>query len=84
MKEVAVVQGLQAEIVELQVALGFDCGGESCQVEAADLRINQLVRDADFDIGAEVIGIAFRHLRLCRLMRPALDEAQGFAAELVE
>ncbi len=84
MQEIAVVQRLQAEIVELQVALGFERGGKFCQIEAADFRIDQFVRDAGFHIGAEVIDIAIRHLRLRRLMRPVVDEAQGFAAELVE
>ena len=41
-QEIAIVEGLQAEIVELQVALRLQRGGEPCDVEAAEFGVDQL------------------------------------------
>jgi hypothetical protein len=48
-QEVAVVQGLQAEVVELQVALGLERGAQALQVELQQLFVQQLVVDTLLD-----------------------------------
>jgi hypothetical protein len=45
-QEVAVVQGLQAQVVELQVALGHQCGPQTLQVELQQPFVQQAVLDA--------------------------------------
>ena len=41
MQEIAVVQGLQAEVVELQVAFRLQRGGEPVEIEAGEFGIEQ-------------------------------------------
>ncbi len=63
-QEVAVVQRLQAEVVELQVALRPERRGELLQVEERELVIQQLRLDAVADELGEVLGVALGHRRL--------------------
>ena len=84
MQEIAVVQRLQAEKLELQVALRLQRRGEPRQVEAAELRIEQFGLDAGLDIGREILGIALGHLGLRRLLGDAMHEGQRLGAQLVE
>jgi len=58
-QEVAVVQGLQADVAELQVAVGDDGLGQLLQVELAQLFVEQLGVDAFGDVLREV-GDVFR------------------------
>ena len=51
-QEVAVVQGLQAEVVELQVALGLERRAQLLQVELQQLVVQQLGFDALLDEAA--------------------------------
>ncbi len=70
MQEVAVVQRLQAEVVELQVARRVERGAQLGQVELLQLLVQQLGLDATLDERGEVLGVARAHLFL-----------QHFAAE---
>jgi len=54
MQEVAVVQGLQADVAELQVAVGDDRLGQLLQVELAQFLVQQLGVDALGDVLREV------------------------------
>lgn len=83
-QEIAVVERLQAEIVELQIAFGLDRRGKAAQVETSDLRVQQIMLDAGRHISAEIIGMARGHLGLRRLIGLSVDEAQRLAAQLVE
>ena len=57
-QEVAVVEGLQAEVVELQVALGLERGAEAGEVVVEQLLVEQLGGDALLDELREVLGVA--------------------------
>ena len=67
-QEVAVEQRLQAEVVELQVALGLERLAEARQVELQQLVVEQLGVDAVLDELREVLGIARRHLAVQHLL----------------
>ncbi|MNS79252.1 hypothetical protein D3C72_1129010 [compost metagenome] len=56
-QEVAVVQGLQAQVVELVVALGLQGGAQAGQVVLQQLLVEQLVLDALLDELREVVGV---------------------------
>jgi hypothetical protein len=63
-QEVAVVQRLQAEVVELQVAAGVERGAQAGQIELQQLVVEQLGLDALLDELRKVVGVAHGHLRL--------------------
>ncbi|MPN33944.1 hypothetical protein SDC9_181436 [bioreactor metagenome] len=65
MQEVAVVQGLQAEVFELMVALGVECGSQTGDVVFSQARVEQAGLDAAVDGLREVAGIT--SLRVCHL-----------------
>ncbi len=67
-QEVAVVERLQAEVVELQVALGPERRAQARQVELQQLVVEQLGVDAAADELREVLGVARRHVGLQRLL----------------
>src|SRR5690606_10302942 len=58
MQEVAVVQGLQAQVIELKVAFGLQGGGQLGQIELGELFVEQAAFDAGFQKLREVLGIA--------------------------
>ena len=57
MQKVAVIEGLQAEVVKLQVALGLECRSQARQVELGQLIVEQLGRNAFFDEQRKGLGI---------------------------
>ena len=77
-QEVAVVQGLQAEVVELQVAAGVQRSTQAGQVELLQLLVQQLGLHTLLDELREVLGVARGHLALGDLA------AQDFAADGVQ
>ncbi len=77
MQEVPVEQGLQAEIVELHVALGLERGAQAGQIILLELLVQQLGLHALLDIAGEIFGVALRHLTLCHFF------AEDFAADRV-
>jgi hypothetical protein len=66
-QEVAVVQGLQAQVVELQVALGLQRGAQALQVELQQLLVQQLGLHALLDEAAGSSRRSARHLGLRHL-----------------
>jgi hypothetical protein len=72
-QEVAVVQGLQAQVVELQVALGLQRRAQAGQVELQQLLVQQFGLDALLDELREVLGIALGHLRLRTTSSPRIS-----------
>jgi hypothetical protein len=72
-QEVAVVERLQAEVAELQVAPGLQCFSETGQVEPGELRLEQLGADAALDEGREVGRVPRLHVRLARLLAEHLE-----------
>jgi hypothetical protein len=54
-QEVAVVQGLQADVAELQVAVGVDGFGQAGQVEFGQFGVQQFGRDTFGDVLREVV-----------------------------
>ena len=84
MQEIAIIEGLQAQILELLVALGLDGGGDALEVEAGQLRIDQLGVDAGAQVMGEIFGVAGGHVGVGRLIGAAGDEAECLAAQLVE
>ena len=77
-QEVAVVQRLQAQVVELQVALGLQGRAQAGQVELHQLLVQQLGLHALLDEGREVLGVLRGHVGLHGL------EAQHFLADGVQ
>jgi hypothetical protein len=61
-QEVAVVQGLQAQVVELQVAFGLERGAQLLQVVLQQLLVQQFVLDALLDEQREVVGVGLAPL----------------------
>ncbi len=84
MDEVAVVEGLQAQIGELQVALGPQGRAEAGQVEAAELLVEQFQVAGAFDIGAEVVRVAVLHVGLGLDADRHVQQAQRLAPHDVE
>ncbi|MNY04476.1 hypothetical protein D3C86_1371560 [compost metagenome] len=64
MQEVAVVQRLQAEVVELEVARGVQRGAQAGQVIRGQLLVQQLGGDTAGDEFREVLGVARGHFGL--------------------
>ena len=64
MQEIAVVQGLQAEVIELQIAFGLERSGQARQVKLRHARVQQVVVNAFFDQGGEAFLIVLPHLCL--------------------
>ena len=77
-QEVAVVQRLQAEIAELQVALGLQRGAELLHVVLQQRLVQQADLDAVLHEPGEVLGVAGGHLGLRRVL------AQRLVADGVE
>ena len=78
MQEIAVVQRLQAEVVELQVAAGVERRAQARQVELHQLLVQQFGLHALLDELREIFGVALGHLRLRDFI------AQDFVADRVQ
>ena len=63
MQEVAVVQGLQAQVVELQIALGLERRAQACEVELQQALVEQLVLDPLANEGRKTLGVTIGQLR---------------------
>ena len=61
-QEVAVVQRLQAEVGELQVAVGVQCCSQALEIELRQIRAQQLQLDAAADIGLQGFGVQRLHV----------------------
>ncbi len=77
-QEITVIQGLQAKIIELQVALGFQRSSEARQVKTSQLLVQQLRLDTAPDEIGEIFGVALTHFRLDHFC------AENFTADVVE
>ena len=62
MQEVAVVQSLQAEVVKLQIAVGFEGCTQFLQVKLQELLVEQAVFYALFDVTREIVHIVSGHV----------------------
>ena len=67
-KEIAVVQRLQAEVPELEVARRVQRRAEFLQVEIREPLVQELRLDAAFHELRKVLGVVFLHLRLGRFL----------------
>jgi len=81
--EVAVVQGLQTEIGELQVTVGVQRLAEAGKVIAAQFGVEQFMLDALENEGAEGLGIAPIHIRLGGVLRGQHQVGQRLGAQLI-
>ena len=84
MQEVAIVQRLQSQELERQIALRLQRRGELFQVEARQIRIEQFGLDAGLDIGREIFGVSYGHIGLRGAGRRRQYERQHLGAQLVE
>ncbi len=82
--EIAVVEGLQSQVIELQIPLGDDGLAEFLQVVLLQRAVQQLQFDAALDVIGEVFRIAFLHFLLGRFQAAVADEGQGFLAHVVQ
>ncbi|MCY1391454.1 hypothetical protein D9M71_62970 [compost metagenome] len=80
MDEVAVVQGLQAEVGELLVTLVVDGLAQFFQVEGLQLRVEQFELDAFFHVGRQGLGVEVGHLVVSGALGNA-EEAQRFGTQ---
>ncbi|MCY1220698.1 hypothetical protein D9M72_327230 [compost metagenome] len=78
MQEVAVVQGLQAQVVELEITAGVQRRAQAGQVVGGQLLVQQFGLDAAGDELGEVLGVAAGHLGLGHF------SAQDFLADGVQ
>ena len=78
MQKVAIKQRLQAEVVELQIALGFERCAQTGQIEFLQFGVEQLVFHALGDEFGEVRGVANGHRRVVDFL------AQHFLADGVQ
>src|SRR5690606_25948289 len=83
MQEVAIVERLQAEILEIEIALRLESRAYPLQVEALQLRIDQASADARCDELRKIARVSCCHLRLRRLFGTTGNEAQCLAAQFV-
>ncbi len=84
MQEVAIVERLQTQKLELEIAFRLQRRSDSLEVETRKFRIEQFGIDAGLDIGAEIVGVTRGHVSLRCMRRAAMDEGQDFSAQLVE
>jgi hypothetical protein len=63
-QEIAVVKGLQAQVIELQITLGLEGLGQFFQVKLHQLVIEQVVIDAFLDELGEIVDVFLGHLVL--------------------
>ena len=75
MQKVAVVQSLQAEVIEPQITPRIKRCAQACQVELLQTFVQQFGLHALLDVLAKVFAITLRHLRLAHF-RP-----QNFAPD---
>ena len=81
--KVAVVEGLQTEVLELVVALGLDGSAQSGHVVVAQLGRQQLQLDAFFNVNRQCLGVVNSHVVLGGAVCHT-EEAQRFGAEFVQ
>ena len=62
MQKVAVVQGLQTQVVKLQVAVSLERGAQTLQVELEQAPVQQLVVYAALDELGEVVHVSLAHV----------------------
>ena len=63
-EEIAVVQRLQAQVIELQVALGLERGAQTGQVKLPEPLVEQFELNPFLDALREILGVALSHLLL--------------------
>jgi len=78
--EVTVVQGLQAQVGELLVALVVDRLAQFFQVEGGQHRVQQFELDTFGDVGRQRLGVQVGHLVVGRALGDA-QEAQAFGTQ---
>ena len=90
MQKVAIVERLKPEVGELKVALSLEGLAELVEVEAGQLRVEQLEFHAALNVGSEGRGVEPFHLPLgggvvaFGSVRAAhIQEGEGFPAELI-
>ena len=77
-QEIAVKQGLQAQVVKLHIALGLECRAQAGQVKLQQFFVQQLVIDTLLYELREVLGVAGAHGFVGHFF------AQNFAADGVQ
>ena len=80
--EVTVVQGLQAQVGELLVALVVQRLAQFLQVVLFEFRVEQLELRAGFDVGRQGLGVQLGHLVVSGAGGD-VEEAQGLGADVV-
>jgi len=56
----------------LQIALGFECFGQTWQIKLQQTRVKQLIVHTFVDASCEVIDVVLRHFRLGDFFAPNL------------
>src|SRR5258706_13463611 len=73
MQKIAIVENLQSEITELEVAFGVECGAQACQVVVRDALVEQFGGNAFFDQLRKHLRIAHLHFSLRELLADRLE-----------
>ena len=83
MDKVAVIQGLQPEIGELQIPLGFQCFTQHVEVKLGEVRCQQFQLNAALDKRLQRLRVIRAHLRLGGAFCHA-HKAQAFRAQIIQ
>ena len=81
--KVAVIQGLQPEIGELQIPLGFQCFTQHVEVKLGEVRCQQFQLNTALDKRLECLRVIRAHLRLGGAFCHT-HEAQAFRAQIIQ
>ena len=82
--EITVVQGLQAEVGEVQITLWFHRSGDFIQVVLCQAAINQFQFCGFLDVTFKLAGVLAGHVFLCRNVGIEGQETEGFASQDIE
>ena len=63
-QEIAVIQGLQAEVIELQVTVGIEGSSEACQIKFTHAGVKQLSADTLVNVFRKVAAVFRLHIAL--------------------
>ena len=84
MEEITIVERLQTEELEFQVAFRLQGSGDLAQIEAREFGIEQFGRDSASHIFRKIFGVSLRHVGLRGTRWSPVYVGQDLATKLVQ
>ena len=84
MQEIAIVQRLQTEELEFQIALGLQGGGDLAHIETGEFGIEQFGCNSGLHVFRKIFGVSLCHVGLRGTCRGPVHVGQYLAAKLVQ